>query len=178
MSHSMSGFAVLALLLFFSASSCEQQTEKTTTRNVVPESHQSREIPQVVVDGLKTRFPQAEIQKWTREREGDIVVYDFEFTQGGMKLEADIKADGSIHNWEKAIDLGDLPEMVGQAAETKYPQSTIKEIMEITALIDGQETLEAYEIVLETADMKNVEIAVAPDGRILEDSEETAPEHE
>jgi hypothetical protein len=35
---------------------------------------------------------------------------------------------------------------------------------------NNKEMLEGYEIVLETADKKEVEVTVAPDGKILEDS--------
>ena len=129
-------------------------------------------IPQKVMDSLKAKFPQAEIAKWTQEKEGDIVVYDIEFKQQGHKFEADIKADGAIHNWEKAIAAKDQPESVKKAVEAKYPKSISKEIMEITAIKDGKDELEGYEVVLETADKKEVEVTVAPDGKILEDSSE------
>ncbi|UCB52928.1 MAG: PepSY-like domain-containing protein [Candidatus Zixiibacteriota bacterium] len=129
-------------------------------------------IPQVVMDALKARFPEAEIHKWTKEKEGDIVVYDIEFKQQDRTFEADIKEDGTIHNWEKEIAAEDLPDAAMKAVEMKYPTSTIQEIMEITAVSEGKEALEGYEVVLETADKKEVEVTVAPDGGILEDSGE------
>ncbi len=129
-------------------------------------------IPTVVMAALKTKFPDAEIHKWTREEEGDITVYDIEFKQGDQKFEADIKEDGTIHNWEKEIATEDLPEAVRKAAEEKYPNCTHKEIMEITAVKEGQDALEGYEIVLETAEGREVEITVAPDGQIVEESTE------
>jgi hypothetical protein len=121
---------------------------------------------------LKAKFPDAEIHKWTKEKEGDTVVYDIEFKQGDQKFEADIKEDGAFHNWEREIAAEDLPEAVMKAAEEKYPNSTRKEIMEITAVKEGQDALEGYEIVLETAEGDKVEITVAPDGEILEESGE------
>lgn len=129
-------------------------------------------IPQLVMDGLKAKFPKAEIQKWTQEEEGDIIVYDFEFIQEGRKFEADIKEDGSIHNWEKAIEKENLPEVVLSVVEYDYSNLIINEIMEITAVIDGEDVLEGYEIVLETPDQKIMEVTLAPDGSILEDSEQ------
>jgi hypothetical protein len=125
-----------------------------------------------VMDALKAKFPKAQIHKWTREKEGDIVVYDIEFKQEGRKFEADIKEDGTIHDWEKEIAAKHLPKAVKTAVETKYPKSTPKEIMAVTAVKDGEDSLEGYEIVLETADKKGVEVTVAPDGKILEDSGE------
>ena len=136
------------------------------------------QIPKAVMDGLMAKFPKAEIHKWTQEKEGEIVIYDFEFKQGRQKLEADVKEDGSIFNWERAIKAKALPDAVKKTVEMKFPKAELEEIMEITAVTDGQDALEGYEIVLETADEKDVEITVAPDGKILEDSGEMTPEEE
>jgi len=127
-------------------------------------------IPKKVMNALKAKFPKAKIQKWTQEKEGDAVLYDIELTQEGRKFEADIREDGTIHNWEKEIAAKDLPKAVRRAVDKKYPKATLKEIMQITAVKDGKEALEGYEVVLETADKKGVEVTVAPDGKILEDS--------
>ncbi len=40
--------------------------------------------------------------------------------------------------------------------------------MAITAVIRGTEALEGYEIALVTADQTEIEVTIAPDGRILE----------
>ena len=128
------------------------------------------QIPKAVMDTLKAKFPKAVIHKWTKEKELGKVVYDIEFKQGDRKFEADIFEDGTIHNWEQEIAAKDLPEAVTKAVEKKYPKATLKEIMAITEVKDKKEALEGYEIVLETADKKEVEVTVAPDGKILEDS--------
>ncbi len=127
-------------------------------------------IPKKVMDALKAKFPKAQIHKWTKEKEGEIVVYDIELKQEGRKFEADIKEDGTIHNWEKEIAAKDLPKAVKKAVEKKYPKSVLKEIMAITAVKDGKDLPDGYEIVLETADKKGVEVTLAPDGKLLEDS--------
>jgi hypothetical protein len=128
------------------------------------------EIPKKVMDTLKAKFPKAEIRKWTKEKENDKVIYDIEFKQGTQNFEADIFEDGSIQNWEKAIEAKDLPKAVRDAVDKKYPKATLKEVMEVNEVKDGKDKLEGYEIVLETADKKEVEVMVAPDGKILEDS--------
>lgn len=129
-------------------------------------------IPKKVMDTLKARFPNAEIHKWTREQEGDTVLYDIEFRQEGRKFEADIRESGAFHNWEREIAAEDLPETVRKAVEGRYPRAVLKEIMAIAAVTDGKEVLEGYEIVMETADRKEAEVTVAPDGKILQDSGE------
>jgi hypothetical protein len=158
------------ILLLCLVAGCKKQTEKAETESMTKEDVKLAEIPQVVMDTLKAKFPEAEIEKWTQEKEGDIVVYDIEFRQQGQKFEADIKEDGSIHNWEKQIAAEELPEAVKQTVEKTYPGASLKEIMMITAVAEGQDALEGYEIVLDTAEGKEVEITVAPDGTVLEDS--------
>ena len=165
----------LILLLCF-AFGCKQREEKASVETKAVADLQLNKVPKAVMNALKAKFPKAEIDKWTEEKEGDIVIYDIEFKQEGWKFEADIKEDGAIHNWEKAIEIKNLPEAVRKAVEMKYPKSTIKEIMEITAVIDGKDALEGYEIILETADMKEVEVTVAPDGKIVDDSGEKKQE--
>lgn len=160
------------ILLLCLVSSCQRQAEKTNVESKAEDQLELDKIPKVVTDALKAKFPNAEIRKWIKETEGDIVVYDIEFKQQDRKFEADIKEDGTIHNWEKEIAAKDLPESVKKAVEDKYPNSTHKEIMEITAVKEGKDVPEGYEIVLETADRKEVEVTVAPDGRTLEESGE------
>ncbi|MGB2981000.1 MAG: PepSY-like domain-containing protein [Candidatus Zixiibacteriota bacterium] len=173
MKSSLFLFSASALVLLLClAFSCEQQAEEMQVEEKAEADLELDKIPKVIMDALMARFPNAEIHKWTKEKEGDIVVYDIEFKQQDRKFEADIKEDGTIHNWEKQIAAGDLPEAAMKAVEMKYPESTIKEIMEITAVTEGKEALEGYEVVLETADKEEVEVTVAPDGETLEDSGE------
>ena len=74
-------------------------------------------IPKPVMDALKAKFPKAEIHKWTKEKEGDDVVYDIEFKQDGRACEADIKEDGTYINYEKAIAAKDLV-LLSEASES------------------------------------------------------------
>src|SRR5262245_24178865 len=130
-------------------------------------------IPKAVMDALLAKFPKAKIDKCTKAKEGGAVVYDIEFhQQNGRKGEADIKEDGTYINYEKEIDAKDLPKAVREAIEKKYPKSTLKEIMEETEVKGKDEKLSAYEVIVETADKKKVEVRVSPQGKVLEDTGE------
>jgi hypothetical protein len=129
-------------------------------------------IPKAVMDALKAKFPKAKISKWTKETEKGKVVYDIEFKEDGKKAEADIEEDGTVQNFEKEFDAKDLPRAVTEAVEKKYPKAKMKEVMEITEIKDKKEVHGGFEITLETADKKSVEVTVARDGKILEDSGE------
>jgi hypothetical protein len=125
-------------------------------------------IPPKVMSGLTARFPQAKIDKWTKEKEEGKEVYDIEFKQGDRKFEVDIFADGTIHNWEQQVAASDLPQAVVQAVTRQFPNAAMKEIMAVTAVTNGNEWLEGYEIVVQRARKPDVEMTIAPDGKILE----------
>lgn len=127
-------------------------------------------IPKAVRDALAAKFPGAKVVKWGKETEGGKLVYDIEFTQNGRKAEADIAADGTVQNFEREFAAKDLPKAVTDAVAKRYPKAKTKEVMEITEIKDGKEVHGGFEIVLETADKKSVEVTVAKDGKILEDS--------
>ena len=132
-------------------------------------------IPKPVIDALLAKFPKPKIDSCTRTTEGGEVVYDIEFTQDGRKCEADITEKGVYINYEKAIAARSLPKAVRAAVEKRYPKSTLKEIMEETEVKGKDERLSAYEVVLVTADKKDMEVRVSPDGKILEDAAAEKP---
>jgi len=125
-------------------------------------------IPATVMSALTSKFPQAKVDKWSKEKEDGKEVYDIEFRQADRKFEADIFADGTIHNWERQIAQGDLPAAVVHTLNRTFPKAPVKEIMAVTGVQNGIEALEGYEIVIRRNHKKDVEMTIAPDGRILE----------
>src|SRR5262245_54327498 len=156
----------LAFLFFAGTSHVRAQEE------VVPQD----KIPKAVMTALLGKFPRAKIDKCTKAKEGEDVVYDIEFKQDGRKCEADIKENGTYINYELAIDAKDLPKAVRDAIEKKYPKATLKEIMEEKEVHGKEERLSAYEVVLVTAEKKELEVRLSPEGKILEDTGATKPE--
>ena len=146
--------------------------EVSVQGQVVPQD----KIPKAVMDALLGRFPKARIDKCTKAKEGDDIVHDIEFKQDGRKCEADIKENGTFINYEKAIEAEDLPRAGRSAIEKRYPKAILKEIMEETEVKGKDEKLSAYEVVLVTADKKDVELRLSPEGKILEDTGAKKPE--
>jgi hypothetical protein len=165
MRHSVVSLGTIALFVFIGAGTVQAQEE------AVPLD----KIPKAVMDALLSKFPKAKIDKCTKAKEGNDIVYDIEFKQEGRKCEADIKENGVYINYEKAIEAKDLPKSVRDAIEKKYPKATMKEIMQETEVKGKEEKLSAYEVVLVTADKRDVEVRVSPEGKILEDTGEKKP---
>lgn len=149
-----------ALALFIAAAQVRVEDE------AVPQD----KIPKAVMNALLAKFPKAKIDKCTKTKEGDEVVYDIEFKQEGRRCEADITEKGSYINYEKAIEAKDLRKAVKDAIDQRYPKATLKEIMEETEVKGKDERVSAYEVVLVTADKKEVEVRVSVEGKILEDT--------
>jgi len=127
-------------------------------------------IPKKVMEALLSKFPKAKIDKCTKAKEGNDIVYDIEFKENGRKCEADIKENGVYINYEKAIEAKDLPKAVADAIQKKYPKATMKEIMQETEVNGSEEKLSAYEVVIVTADKRELELRLSPAGKILEDT--------
>jgi hypothetical protein len=159
MRHSVVLFGVFALLWFSGPGKVRAQEEP------VPQD----KIPKAVMDSLLAKFPKARIDKCVKEKEGNDIVYDIEFKQEGRKCESDIKEDGTYINYEKAIEAKDLPKAVRDAVEKRYPQATLKEIMEETEVKGKDEKISAYEVILVPAGKKEVEVRLSPAGKILEE---------
>ena len=166
-------YGLLLFLLLCVLANCGQKKEKADVKETKMVTVEEEKIPEAIMNALVAKFPQAEIEKWTKEKEDTIVVYDVEFKQADQKFEADIKEDGSIHNWEKEITYQDLPDTVRKVMEVNYPVSTIAEVMEITTVTDGMDILEGYEILFTTTDQKDMEVTISPAGAVLEEPEGT-----
>jgi hypothetical protein len=166
MRRSIALIGALAFLLFVGTAQVRAQEE------VVPQD----KIPRAVMNALLAKFPRAKIDKCTKAKEGDDVVYDIEFKQDGRKCEADIKESGIYVNYEVAIEAKDLPKLVRDAIDKRYPKATLKDIMEEKEVHGKDEKLSAYEVVLVTADKKELEVRLSPDGKILEDTGAAKPD--
>src|SRR6516165_4235447 len=129
-------------------------------------------IPKKVMEAIKNRFPKAEITSAEKEKEDGKVVYDIELKHEGRKFEMDILEDGTIIEIEKEIKAKDLPEAVAAALKAKFPDATIKEIMEVNKVKDKKETPEHYEDVIVGKDKKEKEVIVSLDGKSIKGEKE------
>lgn len=128
-------------------------------------------LPKAVMDAIKGRFPDAQITSAEKETEDGKVVYDIELKSQGKKYEMDIQENGTIVEIEKEVAAKNLPEAVKKALEAKYPKATIKEIMEVNKVKGKTETPDHYEVVLVTAEKKEVEVEVSLDGKTVKGPE-------
>ena len=155
------GVSALAGLVLLSAAAGAAEKEKGGKK--VPLD----KVPKKVMDAVKARFPGARITSVEKETADGKVVYDIELTQKGRKYEMDILEDGTVLEVEKEVPAKDVPEAVTKALKAKYPGATVKVVMEVNKVKDRKETPDHYEVTLETADKKEVEVIVSLDGKTV-----------
>ncbi len=167
-SRTLVGFTLSALLLFIGGPVAHADDTKEPDAKIG--SQDLSRVPPEVAKAFEARFPGAKIKKWTQETENGVVIYDFEFSKSGKKLEADLRADGTIQNWEEQLKVGEVPEKARAAVETSCPGAVWHEVMRVNTVKEGKDALVGYEILMEMLDSTNVEVMVSPEGKILEDS--------
>ncbi len=123
-------------------------------------------VPKAVMESFKKRFPKAQPVEAAKETENGKVMYEVTFKDNGKNVDVSFTEDGKLTLIEKEIDRKSLPKAVAEALEKKYPKATYKIVEEVIKVTDGKETLDYYETLLETADKKQVEVEIAPDGTI------------
>jgi hypothetical protein len=141
-----------------------------TARADEPKKLAPKDIPQKIMDTVKGRLPSAEVTSAEKETENGSVVYDLEMKDGGRKYEMDIKEDGTLVEIEKQV-MHPAASITGPV-KAKYPDATIKEVMEVNSVKGKEETPQHYEVVISTGG-KEKEVIVSLDGKsVKEEAEE------
>ena|SRR5438132_12305968 len=125
-------------------------------------------LPKAVIDGVKKRFPKAELLEGAKETANGKTTYEVLLKDGVHKVDVSLSDDGKITGMEKELALGDLPKPVAAALKAKYPKATFQRFEEVIHVKDGKEVSEYYEAIVAVGDMKPFEVEVMPDGTIKE----------
>jgi hypothetical protein len=127
-------------------------------------------LPKSIVEAMKKRFPKGELTAASKSGEGDKTTYEVTVKEGTLKADVNLTAAGAITGIEKQLAEADLPKAVAAAWKGKYPKGTAKLCEEVISVKDGKETTDYYEVTVETADKKTVELEIAADGTIKKEN--------
>ena len=123
-------------------------------------------LPKAISRAVKKRFPKGEMKEAAKETENGKTVYEVTVKDDGHSIDASFTAEGKLIGLEKEIEAKDLPKAVADALAAKYPGAKHKRVEEVIKVTDGKESLEYYEVLVETADGKKVEAEVTADGTV------------
>ncbi len=122
-------------------------------------------LPKAVSEAVMKKFPKAKMISASKEKEKDKIVYEVQIKNEGYSMDVTVSAEGKILLVEKEIPVKELPKVITDAVETKYPKSTITSAEEISK----DDKITKYEMVITTADKKKLEVSFDPKGKFLEE---------
>src|SRR5260370_210881 len=76
-----------------------------------------------VKEAVKAKFPDAELVSADKETDKGKVAYEVAIKNKGQKIEVTVSEEGKIISIEKEIAVKDLPKVVAEAFEKKYPKA-------------------------------------------------------
>lgn len=126
-------------------------------------------LPKEVTEAVKKKFPKAELVSAEKEKEDGKTVYEVNIKNEGQTIEVTLTPEGKIVSIEKEITAKDLPKVVADALEAKYPKASIKKAEEIIK----EDKLISYEMLIVTADKKKLEVKFDPTGKFLEEEKKS-----
>ena len=128
-----------------------------------------QEVPFAVLEAFKKAYPEAVNVKFEEEVNNGEPVYEVEFIDQGVDIEASYLADGTLIQIEQEIQLEELPGAVTEAIMEAYPDAILIEAEKIMAA-DG--SVRSYEVEIEDDDVE-LELHLDPNGTILDSELET-----
>ena len=123
------------------------------------------QLPKVVLDAVKTKFPDCKLTEAARETEGGETFYELSFTYKDHRYDVECTPQGAFRKIEKQLAAKELPKEVAKILEEKYPRARLNEILEVTK----KDKIEYYEVALVTAEKSEVEVQIDPKGKILKE---------
>lgn len=121
-------------------------------------------VPRAVLDAVKARFEGARLKGAEKETEDKKTYYEVQIEHKGKKIEVILTPGGKIVAIETVIATTDLPTAVLKTVESKYPKGKIRQAEEIQK--DGKVF---YELVIDTADSKKLEVVFDPKGKVVDE---------
>jgi hypothetical protein len=122
-------------------------------------------LPTAVVKAIKAKYPKAEMVSAEAGDEDGKKQFEVELKNGGRDLEVTLSPEGKILAVERVIAVKDLPKVVEDALEAKYPKATIKKVEEVSK----EDKVASYEITIVTADKKKVEAEFDVKGKFVDE---------
>ena len=116
-----------------------------------------KELPKAVLKVVKEKFPKSEIKGAAKEEEDGKTTYEVMLSVKGRGVNVALKADGTVLEIEKEIDVDDLPKAVRETLSARYPKAKIAKAEAVTK---GEGGPVSYEVAITT------EVVLSAKGKI------------
>ncbi len=132
---------------------------KSATKEVVKDEDDDDDDAKTETDKKDADDKDAD-HKDEKDDDDSEVIYEVTLSEKGKTIDVTVDEEGDIEEVERSIELKELPRLVADALARKFPKSTLKSAEAIYEVEDGEMEFEGYEVILETADKKEIEADV------------------
>jgi Putative beta-lactamase-inhibitor-like, PepSY-like len=122
-------------------------------------------LPAAVVKAIKAKYPKAELVAAEAGEEDGKKQFEVDIKNGEHELELTLSPGGKILVVERVIAAKDLPKVVEDALEAKYPKAKIEKVEEVSK----DDKVASYDITVVTADKKKVEAEFDVKGKFIDE---------
>ena len=147
-------FVLATSLLSFPASA--QQTPAKS------ETIQIQDVPKEVVDAVKAKFPDAQMQKAKKKVEDGKTFFGIGLTSKGTERSVLLTPKGKIVELKKVIPASELPAKVAETVYAQYPNSTTKKAEKVTEYKEEK----SFKVEVITSDKQTKKLVVDAEGKI------------
>ena len=133
-------------------------------------------VPDPVRDAAQARFADAKLVEAAKDKSEDGKdIYEIGMENKDQnRIDMTLTPEGSITLIEMQITRKELPEAVAQTLEKKYPKARYRLVERILEVVDKEEKLKQYEVVLVTPKKQIWGVEVAVDGKLLTEEKRTS----
>ena len=123
-------------------------------------------LPRPARHAIQQRYPDAKVIQAKPRTVGGKTEYSVALWSNSRRADVRLTADGQLKRGVRDIAPRDLPQVVANAIAAKYPGSTVRWSEEVSKAVDGKNTVVLYEVLLATAEKREIEARVTPDGEV------------
>ena len=139
--------------------------QTATGRADEPENVPIDKLPTEVAEALKKKYPDAELVEAEKYKEDGKVHYDVTIKFKKQELEVTLTPAGKIVQVLKDIEVQDVPKVVLDGIEKKYPKSTVKGASEISK----DDKVAEYQLEILTKKKKALDVTFDKDGKFVDE---------
>lgn len=146
---------VLAMALLSFLASAQQIPAKSETIQI-------QDVPKEVVDAVKAKFPDAQMQKAKKKVEDGKTFFGIGLTSKGTERSVLLTPKGKIVELKKVIPASELPAKVAETVYAQYPNSTTKKAEKVTEYKEEK----SFKVEVVTSDKQTKKLVVDAEGKI------------
>jgi hypothetical protein len=126
------------------------------------ETIQIQDVPKEVVDAVKTKFPDAQMQKAKKKVENGKTFFGIGLTDKGTVRSVLLTPKGKIVELKKVIPASELPAKVAETVYASYTNSTTKKVEKVTEYKEEK----SFKLEVITSDKQTKKVVVDAEGKI------------